>query len=450
MTSTNIPIILNTQQSTATDAVTTDIQQPTATAVVIAPDVMAMDLLDNLEEDGQSASEQNAIINAVVSITAAESGMVEFEEQSIITSEELSTASSSMQKESSVVTVAEETEKPHILVSEATGDQSESDSNSDHENVSPNKTRKRKQAFSGVKLQKSTKKHAATDMLFVNFKIKWDKVSENYLIKLQNLQKFQDENPDKEVPPSLCILKPELNGFINEVVNQLRLIDVDISAEVMANVAKQIIEAYPCLDSGDDDGFGRGQGYIELKYKMINRNYYLKRFMDEEKTKTPLPLKKKRKIRSGTDKQYWENTTNDCSKEMYSKMLRDEPELMNDELLEQSQAFIRHTLDEQGLEQGNLNSIVKRLPVLRRRVLLNYHFLKATGVDVETLRTYFAAKREKIIDYSNGCRKLKHLKDTDQDIEVFSFLCSLVGEEFNDLVIKKEVNYINSCCSNKL
>lgn len=428
-------------------------------AVVTAPDVIAMDLLNNIEEDEQSVSGQSTIINTLVNITSPESELNDFDHQSVMTNdrqtsavssittnEGQTTVSSNMQSESPVAAtiMAEETDVPQAEVSEAADEHSESEANSDHENVSPNKPRKRKHANSGVKLQRSTKKHAATELRFRSFQINWDKISDNLLIKLRNLQEFKNSNSKKPVPQSLRFSKPDLSAFLNEVVNQLRLIDIHIRADTMESVSKQILHKYPCLDFCDDDGYGVGQGYIELKYKMINRNNYLNKFNDQETSKPRLTLKKKRNVRAGTDKEYWEKSAKECSKELYSKMLRDEPDLLTEEVLEQSQSFVRYTLD----EQGDLNSIVTQLPVLRRRKLLNFHFQKATGVDVDCLRNYFASKRDKIIDYSLTCRKHKHLKQTDEDIKLFEFLCSLVGEQFDQLVIKKEVNFIN--CYNSI
>ncbi|XP_065081793.1 uncharacterized protein LOC135704250 [Ochlerotatus camptorhynchus] len=212
-------------------------EQSVPTSVIAAPDFIAMDLLNNIEEDERSISEQNTIINTLISITSPGSEIVDFERQSVMTNEKQTTELSNMQRESYVATstIAEGTDVPQAEISEAVDEQSESEANSDHENQSPNKSRKRKHDSSGVKLQRNTKKHAATELKFRSFVINWDKISDILLIKLQNLQQFKNTNTGKPVPQSLRFSKQDLSSFLNEVVNQLRLIDTDIRAETMAN-----------------------------------------------------------------------------------------------------------------------------------------------------------------------------------------------------------------------
>lgn len=164
-------------------------EQSVPTSVIAAPDFIAMDLLNNIEEDERSISEQNTIINTLISITSPGSEIVDFERQFVMTNEKQTTELSNMQRESSVATstIAEGTDVPQAEISEAVDEQSESEANSDHENQSPNKSRKRKHDSSGVKLQRNTKKHAATELKFRSFVINWDKISDILLIKLQNL-----------------------------------------------------------------------------------------------------------------------------------------------------------------------------------------------------------------------------------------------------------------------
>lgn len=417
-------------------------QQLMAAAVMTNPDIIAMDLLNNIEEDSQNISQQDTIINPLVRITMTDGEMIDYERQSITTNNIQPIVVNDILTESSMVTTNSAEEMTQTAIAEASGKHSESEESSDNENRSPNKSCKRHLASCKAELRRSTKQHAATELKFRSFLINWEKISDNLLIKLRNLQQFKNTSAENPVPQSLRFTKSNLSCFINEVVNQLRLIDIHIRSETMENVSKQILQKYSCLDFYDDDGFGVGQWYIELKYKMINRNNYLNRFNDQETSKPRLTLKKKRNIRAGTDREYWEKCTKECNKELFSKLLRDEPDLLTDEFLEMSQSFVRYTLD----QQGELTSVVTQLPVLRRRKLLNFHFQRATGVDIGCLREYVMSKRNKIIDYSLTCRKHKHLKETDEDIELFKFLCSLVGEQFEHLVISKEVNLKLSLC----
>ncbi|XP_065086302.1 uncharacterized protein LOC135708233 [Ochlerotatus camptorhynchus] len=204
----------------------------------------------------------------------------------------------------------------------------------------------------------------------------------------------------------------------------------------MEIVSRQILYQFPCLDFSDDDGFGAGQGFVELKYKMINRNNYFNRLKDSQAaaTKPVMSLKKSRNARAGTIKQYWEKTSKECDKDTLSKLKRNEPVLLTDAFLFQSQAFVRYRLDE-----INAARIISQLPVIRRRILLNYHFEKATGKSVSVFRYYFASKRDKIIQYSLTCRNNLHLVKTSTDLAILKLLCCLVGENFDELVLQKEV-----------
>ncbi|XP_065073822.1 uncharacterized protein LOC135697898 [Ochlerotatus camptorhynchus] len=215
------------------------------------------------------------------------------------------------------------------------------------------------------------------------------------------------------------------------------MIDTQIRAETMEIVYRQILYKFPCLDFSDDDGFGAGQGFVELKYKMINRNNYLNRFKDSQAaaTKPVMSLKKSRNTRAGTIKQYWEKTSKECDKDTLSKLKRNESLLLTDAFLFQSQAFVRYRLD----EKINAARIISQLPVIRRRILLNYHFEKATGKSVSVFRHYFASKRDKIIQYSLTCRNNLHLVKTSTDLAILKLLCCLVGENFDELVLQKQI-----------
>ncbi|KXJ78957.1 hypothetical protein RP20_CCG002948 [Aedes albopictus] len=304
------------------------------------------------------------------------------------------------------------------------------------DNGSPNANRKRNNS-GAVQLQKSQKKHASTEMKFRSFNINWSKISDNVLSRLHAMQDFKDTKPNAIVPSQLRVTKSELTMVTTCIVDQLRMIDTVIGASIMENVARQILQKFPCLESTDDDGFGAGQAVIELKFKMIHRNNYLNRFKTSTATTSNdamLP-KKFRNARAGTLKEYWMKSSNQCNKEILSKLARDEPNLLTNEFLLESQAYVRFRLD----EKIDTSCMLSKLPVIRRRRLLNFHFKQATGENIDVFRKYFSAKRDKIIRYSLTCKAGTHLEDTSSDTDILRFLCTLTGEKFDDLVHLKEI-----------
>ncbi|XP_062538733.1 uncharacterized protein LOC134207008 [Armigeres subalbatus] len=202
----------------------------------------------------------------------------------------------------------------------------------------------------------------------------------------------------------------------------------------MESVAKDILRKYPCLEIIDDDGYGDGLSYVVFKHKLINHNSYLNRFK-EINTPSPIQANKTRNVRAGTSKEYWIKKTSECTKDILAKLRRDEPGLLTCECLESSQAFIRYRLD----EHQNLKTLLLEMPVLRRRQLLYYHFKAATGTNIETLRAFFSSKRIKIIEYSAAVVEPGKLLESCSDIDVFRFMASMVGENVDALVLKKEV-----------
>lgn len=225
-----------------------------------------------------------------------------------------------------------------------------------------------------------------------------------------------------------------MSGLVNCIVDQLRTIDTFIRADTMETVAKNILQKFPCLETHDDDGFTDGLSYVVIKHKLINRNSYLNRFKDPNVLPT-IPNKKARNARAGTSKEYWLKASAECNKEVISKLRRDEPNLLTLELLESSQAFIRHRLD----GSHDLKTLLLEMPVLRRRKLLSYHFKQATGVGIDTLQKYFSSKRSKVVEYSAVIRKPMQLSRTCSDVNIIQFMASMVGENLGDLVLKKEV-----------
>lgn len=299
------------------------------------------------------------------------------------------------------------------------------------ENCSPNASEKR---ILHEQPGYQKKKQATSLMKFRSFQVNWTKVSDNLLARLNSLQEHKLQNPNMAVPRSLRLKKNEMSSLVNTVVDQLRVIDTKIRADTMESVAKQMLQKFPCLEILDDDGFGNGLSHITIKHKMINRNTYLNQDKDSEGKTRPL-IPKSRNRRAGTVQEYWKTSNDQCSKEILSKLRRDEPSLLTEGFLIESQAFVRSQFD----QNKELKVILSELPVLRRRQILHFHFKQATGIEIETLRGYFTAKRAKIVDYSTTKKTLK-LKQTSTDYDVFDFLAKSVGENLSDLVLKKEVN----------
>lgn len=302
------------------------------------------------------------------------------------------------------------------------------------ENESPNKKPKQPQP-EDVELQKSSKKHATSEMKFRAFEINWNKVSDNVLTKLNNIQEYKVKHQGKPIPTSLRLAKTDTTSLVNNIVDQLRVIDSEIKATVMETVSRQLLCKYPCLEFVDDDGCGNGMSYVIFKHKMINHNNYLNRFKDSSDQK-PTSSNKGRHVKAGTLKVYWQNCEKHCTKEVLSKLRRDEPELLTSEFLTASQAFIRYRLN----EAKELGKLLEEYPVFRRRGLLNYHFMQATGVNADNLRKYYCKKRSKIISFSSiAGRNIPKLSDECCDMDVFRILSCLVGENINNLIVKKEV-----------
>jgi hypothetical protein len=281
------------------------------------------------------------------------------------------------------------------------------------------------------------KKQATSDILFRSFEMKWSKISDIILSRLECLQTYLLKNPCVQRPKELRLTKLEMTVLINTIVDQLRIIDTFIPASTMETVARNILLKFPCLEMYDDDGFTDGLSYIVIKHKLINRNSYLNRLKTSASLKTP-PAKKIRNIRAGTLKNYWLNSCSECSKEVWSKLRRNEPNLLTNEFLEISQAYIRNLID----STQDLKALFVEVPVLRRRKLLFYHFQKATGVEIDTLKKYFSMKRAKIVEYSIFIQAHIKISDSSSDLEIFNFLASMVGEKLDDLVLKKEVSVL--------
>lgn len=313
----------------------------------------------------------------------------------------------------------------------------ESNEPQSNENQSPNSIAKRPQ-HEHIDIQKSLKKHASSAMKFRCFEINWGKVSDNILGQLNNLQAFKTSNPGCSIPGSLRLGRSDVSNLVNNIVDQLRTSDPRIKAETMEMVAKTVLRKFPCLEFTDDDGFGNGMSYVVIKQKMINRNTYLNRFRETSDKKLVVP-NKGRNVHAGTLKNYWQHSSKDCQKELLSKLRRDEPNLLTDEFLANSQAYVRFKFS----NATDLNQLFTEFPVLRRRNVLNFHFEKATGVNIMDFCKYYSMKRTKIIDYSNSTsQKFPHLPKDCSDIEVFKFLACIVGENLNDLILKKEVRMV--------
>nr|XP_029730290.1 uncharacterized protein LOC115267436 [Aedes albopictus] len=353
----------------------------------------------------------------------------------VTNSETSSCASGSVEVQSAAINVGETAEDPTIEQVPAEINDETMDNNLHDENKSPNVSVKRcREELPGFHV---VKKNVSTGMKFRSFEIKWDKVSDNTLSKLDALQDYKLKNQSSSAPKSMRLTKQERCGLINCIVDQLRAIDTCIQADIMETVAKDILRKYPCLEMVDDDGYGDGLSYVVLKHKLINHNSYLNRFKDpnHQTTKVTSQTRKCSNARAGTSKEYWAKSSPECAKELFVKLRRDEPNLLSDECLQSTHAFVRYRLD----SHRDLRTLLLELPVLRRRKLLSYHFNQATGTDIDTLRKFFNMKRVKIIEYSAAVSKPGKLLESCSDAEIFQFLASMVGENLNNLVLKKEV-----------
>lgn len=305
----------------------------------------------------------------------------------------------------------------------------------DVENCSPNIVPK-KRGPESVTVMRSTKKFASSELKFRSFQINWSKISDNILRNLQELQTFRNANPGKCAPRALQLTKADWSGLTNSVVDQLRAIDYEIQASIMEKVAKDILGKYPCLNFLDDDGYDTGTGFVWIKHKMLNRNSYLNRFKNDKPAPTKSEVRQTRNVRAGTNKQYWEKSSEECTKVIFSTLVRDEPDLLTEQFLQDSQSYVRFRFD----EDKPLKDILVTFPVLRRKLLIDYHFESATGVSARSMEQYFTAKRSKLIDYSKMKHKTCHLDTaTATDIDILRFLCGLLGEKIDDVIIEKEV-----------
>lgn len=100
-------------------------------------------------------------------------------------------------------------------------------------------------------------------MLFNKFNIKWDRVQNIILEKL---------NDEKPLPKALQ------NDLIHHVVNELRAIETKIPMSVFRDVARNITSTFPkSFAFTDDKGKVLDIDCITLATAMINHNFYLNR-----------------------------------------------------------------------------------------------------------------------------------------------------------------------------
>lgn len=305
------------------------------------------------------------------------------------------------------------------------------DASVDGENQSPNVQHKR--PADPITVEKR-KRRATNDMKFQSFQINWSKVSDRLMQQLDLFQSACNISPKQPVPREKRVTNEDLNELVAVVVDQLRTIDKAVSAGIMDTVAKQITARYPCLDFSDDDGFKDGKGFVAIKLKLIHRNSYKNRFKEEgEATQSRSQKAKLRHVQSGTLQEYWQTTSQDCPTSVKSVLQRDEPDQLTNDFLIESQPYVRFLFDNEELDE-----LLSRFSVLRRTVLLNYHFEKATGVNISDLSKYFLAKKRKIIDYSRKSKK-QTLGEEASTLEILDFLAHLVNEKLENLIIQKEV-----------
>ncbi|XP_055586651.1 uncharacterized protein LOC129739249 isoform X2 [Uranotaenia lowii] len=284
------------------------------------------------------------------------------------------------------------------------------------------------QSNTSCELVKSNKR-SATDMKFESFRINWDKISDNLLLRLEKMQCYENEHPDcHNFPIDIDFSNSFMCELANQLVDQLVLIDLHVPASVQDFVAKEVYSKYPCLHFRDDDGFKTPEGHQVLKRKMINRVSYKKRYSGNKTEQLP-KRRKHRIVRSGTIENYWQEKSSSCEPQLYSLLLRDEPNVTDEWFLQKSQPFVRYIFS----NEENIAENLKKFPIIRRRKMLSFHFEKCTGIALDTLGKYYSEKKHKIIDYSLRNKK-KNLNANSTDFEIFEYLAALVDEDFKDLM----------------
>ncbi|XP_055589099.1 uncharacterized protein LOC129741400 [Uranotaenia lowii] len=322
-----------------------------------------------------------------------------------------------------LIPTATEVEAEHIV-----------DTSTNHITTDETSVQKRKIANDLV-IEKSTKRHATTDMKFNCFEINWNKISDCVLHKLNAWQEFKNTNPRQKAPANLKLTKADKCSMVNAIIDQLRMISVVIHFETFEKVSKQIINKYSCLDEYDESGLATGKGYVSFKNKLIDRNGYLNRFKTSLDTGSkPVNSKIKRNVQAGTLQEYWLTTSKECSKEIFSNLMRNEPELLTDNFLEESQSFVRYLMD-----STPIIDTINKFPVLRRHAMLSFHFMKATGVDGNSMAVNFPAGKDCAIKYSQTLKSSVRLGQTATDYETLHFLCNQLGEKLENIILRKEI-----------
>ncbi|XP_055610018.1 uncharacterized protein LOC129756966 [Uranotaenia lowii] len=289
---------------------------------------------------------------------------------------------------------------------------------------------------SNINVMMSTKRVLNSDQKFRKFRVNWEKIGGTILKKLSALHEHRTKNPESAIPRELHFTKQNWTSLVQSVIDQMIIIDKKPSATVLGEVAKSILLEYPCLGFTDDDGFERLLGYIPLKQKLISRRNYLLRFVNEQPHQRASTRKStNRNLRAGTLTEYWQMSSNSCSKEVLSTLQRNDSELLSDDFLVASQPYVRFILD----ESKPVLEIMSQFPVMKQKKLLSFHFERATGVPSDSMHKYFTAKRCKIIDYSKTKKKFQSLDDDATDLQIIDFICGRLGERISDLIIAKEM-----------
>ncbi|XP_062540984.1 uncharacterized protein LOC134209019 [Armigeres subalbatus] len=76
--------------------------------------------------------------------------------------------------------------------------------------------------------QQSSKKQATSLLKFRTFEINWNKLGDNLLERLGDLQEFISQNPESAVPRSIRFKKTEMTSLVNNIVDQMRCVDNNI------------------------------------------------------------------------------------------------------------------------------------------------------------------------------------------------------------------------------
>uniref|UniRef100_A0A8D8AWB9 (northern house mosquito) hypothetical protein n=1 Tax=Culex pipiens TaxID=7175 RepID=A0A8D8AWB9_CULPI len=256
------------------------------------------------------------------------------------------------------------------------------------------------------------KNDASVVYQLATFKVDWNAISDDIL------QQLVECNKNK-----LNLQQNTYNRLTIQIVEQIRKISSKIPFKLFSRVALLATKKYPILQDTDDDGNLIGEGSLSFADKMRQSNNYIERVLRTKKT----PSVPKGKSIAGVDISYQKSGNSFCSKNDLAALKRSSSNNLSEELLNSTSSFIRYKLD-----NTELKTLVKELPIIRSSKLLNYHFIAATQIDPSIFTTHFTEKREKLIKVTRKNRKQRE-SETLTDTEVFIRISNYLNEKFESM-----------------